>query len=108
MFEQPTKNVKVLESFDIYQLMPKYKDIPEEFNYDMNPYVKFQSDWFFDGLKYEDMPTARKGINLTDAIRHLSVIQKSFVPKHEHKKAAVAYLASLCSRYKNIDLVESS
>jgi hypothetical protein len=29
------------------------------------------------------------------AIRHLQVIQASFEPKHEHKEAAVAYLASL-------------
>jgi len=60
-----------------------------------NPYVKFQTTWFFKGLTSEDMPTAREGIDLNEAMLHLSAIQRSFEPQHEHKQAAVAYLASL-------------
>jgi len=35
-----------------------------------------------------------EGVDGGLAIRHLQVIQASFEPKHEHKEAAVAYLAS--------------
>lgn len=59
----------------------------------------FQRTWFMSGLP-ETFQVALKTIdgekvdgNL--AFRHLKVIQGSFAPKHEHKEAAVAYLASL-------------
>jgi anti-sigma factor ChrR (cupin superfamily) len=59
-----------------------------------NKHVEFQQKWFFSGLKNEDMPTAKDGIDFNDAMRHLGAIQGSFEPKHEHKQAAVAFLAS--------------
>lgn len=77
------------------QLMPNIADVPEEFRNpnSQNIWVKWQSDWFFNGLKQQ--PTPKPGIDLHQAMQHLAAIQRSFEPKHEHKMAAVAYLASL-------------
>jgi hypothetical protein len=54
----------------------------------------FQSRWFFEGVDVSGMKP-RKGVDKEKALRHLGAIQGSFEPKHEHKEAAVAYLASL-------------
>lgn len=54
----------------------------------------FQAAWFFDGLPSEVEFKLADGIDSEKAIRHLRMIQGSFAPKHEHKEAAVAYLAS--------------
>jgi hypothetical protein len=76
--------------------MPAMDDIPEEFsNWNRpNKWSDLQSKWFYEGLKgYTWVP--KEGIDLDMALRHLSAIQRSFEPKHEHKAAAVAYLMSL-------------
>lgn len=78
---------------DVMELMPAMDDIPFEFKRYSNPWCKWQSEWFFSGL--ESFPKAKAGINQNTALRHLSAIQGSFQPQHEHKSAAVAYLASL-------------
>ncbi len=90
-FEQP--NVDANRSFSAMTLMPLYKDIPDEFKNGRNIWVKWQQDWFFNGLK--EMPTPKEGIDVKVAMKHLNSIQRSFEPKHEHKEAGVAYLASL-------------
>jgi hypothetical protein len=54
---------------------------------------RFQADWFFSGLK-DVNATPADGVDPKAALRHLSAIQGSYEPKHEHKEAAVAYLAS--------------
>lgn len=54
----------------------------------------FQHTWFFKGLPADVKLHMRKGIDGETAFRHLQAIQGSFAPKHEHKEAAVAYLAS--------------
>ena len=74
-------------------LLPSMGEIPEEFKRSGNPWVRWQQRWFFEGLK--TMPSPKDGIVLSVAMRHLSAIQQSFQPKHEHKEAGVAYLASL-------------
>jgi len=80
---------------DIKRLMPAMSDIPEEFKSGRdNKWREFQSDWFFYGLVKLSV-TAKPGIDKGMAMRHLTAIQSSFAPKHEHKTAAVAYLASL-------------
>ena len=82
----------------IGRLLPKMEDIPREFKIGESsaiPFLDFQRKWFFDGLKRDNMPKAKEGINLEDAIRHLQAVQGSFEPEHEHKEAGVAYLASL-------------
>ena len=58
-------------------------------------WIEFQERWFFEGLPKETRFYVKDGIDKDAALRHLSVIQGSFSPKHEHKMAAVAYLASL-------------
>ena len=79
---------------DVAHLMPCYEDIPDEFkNYPGTFWNKWQAEWFYRGLQAS--PHAKPGIDLEMALRHLWAIQGSFQPKHEHKEAAVAYLASL-------------
>ena len=75
-------------------LMPAYGDIPAGFKTSSNTWVKFQNEWFFAGLKGAKFQV-RDGIDLKQALGHLKAIQSSFEPKHEHKEAGVAYLASL-------------
>lgn len=75
------------------QILPAWKDIPDEFKNGRSPWVEWQSDWFFKGL--DRYPVAKDGIDLDMAMSNLAAIQGSWDPKHEHKQAGVAYLASL-------------
>ena len=94
---KPIKVTGVQMAFggDAMKLLPPYKEIPKEFTNSntRNKWNKFSSDWFFNGLKNLKV-TPKDGINPEEAIRHLSTILRSFEPKHEHKEAGVAYLAS--------------
>jgi len=94
-FTQPHEISRLDLAFpsSVKNLMPEYDDIPETFKSDSNPWVKWQQRWFFEGLKDKQEP--KPGIDIGKALRHLKVIQSSFEPRHEHKEAAVAYLASL-------------
>lgn len=96
-FTQPTVVGKVQLAFpaNVKHLMPKMEDIPEEFHRDYHPWAKWQMTWFYSGLQEEDFPGIKEGVDPEVAFNHLSCIQRSFEPKHEHKQAAVAYLASL-------------
>lgn len=99
-FAKPTKVDAIDVAFGgggktLRELMPSYAEIPDEFKRQSNRWVKFQQDWFFNGLKKEEIPKAKDGIDQGIALSHLQCIQGSFEPKHEHKEAAVAYLASL-------------
>lgn len=76
------------------RLMPDYADIPAEFKRAHGKWCDFASTWFFKGLKGASFEP-REGIDPAKALRHLRTIIGSFEPKHEHKEAAVAYLASL-------------
>jgi len=75
-------------------LMPDYSAIPDEYKRGNTPFNKIQSEWFFKGLKAWPL-TPKPGIDQKAALRHLSAIQGSWEPKHEHKTAGVAYLMSL-------------
>lgn len=79
----------------VKHLMPKYEDIPEEFLHwsPNDKWQKFFGDMFYHGIKIVELKP-KDGIDGQDALRHLRVIAGSFEPKHEHKEAAVAYLAS--------------
>jgi hypothetical protein len=72
--------------------MPAYSSVPEEFKDRKNPWVAWQQEWFFNGLK--SVPTPKDGIDKDSALRHLAYIQGSWDTAHEHKECAVAYLAS--------------
>jgi hypothetical protein len=58
-------------------------------------WVDLQQRWFYSGLPKMTEFHVAEGVDSELAIRHLQVIQASYEPKHEHKEAAVAYLASL-------------
>lgn len=95
-FAAPTPMDAVSAAFggaDMRELMPKYDDIPQEFRRGSTRWNKFQSDWFYGGITKDGL-IAKDGIDLKAAMRHLAAIQSSFEPKHEHKEAGVAYLAS--------------
>lgn len=74
----------------VRRLMPDPETIPEI----PHRWVEFQRAWFFGGLEDLKLKPA-PGIDLDAALRHLHCIQGSYEPKHEHKEAAVAYLASI-------------
>ncbi|HEY6019063.1 MAG TPA: hypothetical protein VIY48_03960 [Candidatus Paceibacterota bacterium] len=79
------------------RLMPSNGDIPDDFHRDRGEakkWVKLQRKWFFEGID-ERVFVAKDGIDYKTAIRHLSAVQGSFEPSHEHKEAAVAWLMSL-------------
>lgn len=75
------------------EILPKWAEIPDEFKRDSNPWCRWQADWFYSGLNR--YPVAKDGIDMNMAMRNLACVQGSFAPKHEHKAAGVAYLASL-------------
>ena len=94
---KPVSKVDLVFGGNMKELMPKYEEIPAEFK-DFNKenrWTKLQSKWFFEGLKKNEIPKTREGIDQNQALTHLQAIQASWEPKHEHKVAAVAYLMSL-------------
>lgn len=98
-FDQPHQVDDVLLAFpgDVRDLMPAMESIPEEFR-DRNSrssWNLFVRDWFFSSnhLAVWDLHE-RDGVDGNAAYRHLSVVIRSFQPKHEHKEAAVAWLLS--------------
>lgn len=91
----PVSDTQIVFGGNIDNLLPAYDDIPEEFKNYHNPWVEWQTQWFFWGLSEEEIPKEKEGIDKDMAIRHLKTIQGSFAPQHEHKQAGVAYLASL-------------
>jgi hypothetical protein len=100
-FSQPQEVDDVLLAFpaDVMHLMPDPDDcedaldaLPRE---EEEKWRSFQRKWFFNGLPENTKVDLKDGIDGDTAFRHLGAIQGSFQPKHEHKEAAVAYLASL-------------
>jgi anti-sigma factor ChrR (cupin superfamily) len=75
------------------EILPPMAAIPKEFHSMSNQWAKWQADWFYSGLKR--LPVPKEGIDLNMAMGNLAAVQGSFEPKHEHKSAGVAYLASL-------------
>ena len=90
---QEVSELEIAFPASVKRLMPTWDEIPAEFKRQDNPWAEWQRRWFFKGL--QGRPSPKQGIDGNKAMRHLSVIQRSFEPKHEHKEAAVAYLASL-------------
>lgn len=73
-------------------LMPTMEEIPEEFRDREGPWHDLIAMLFFKGGK---LPPVKEGIDATKAQRHLGACLGSFEPKHEHKTAACAWLASM-------------
>jgi hypothetical protein len=94
---QPVSPIQLAFPADVTALIPPMADIPEDFRLNRGEakrWIRFQQKWFFQGLSAGDIGP-KDGVDLAAAMRHLKVIQGSWEPKHEHKEAAVAYLASL-------------
>ena len=74
--------------------MPKFATLPEEFQRERHPACKFVETWFYRGVKVEDFPAARKGVDAIKARRAIGAVLRSFEPKHEHKIAGAGFLAN--------------
>jgi hypothetical protein len=74
--------------------LPPYDSLPVEFRKRHDPHVDFVSNWFFRGLKQDDLARLKPkpGVDQNKALAAISVILRSFAPKHEHKEAGCAYL----------------
>lgn len=98
----PIDDVLLAFPADVTDLMPDMAEIPEEFHswgltYKdglAGKWLAFQQRWFMKGLPNTVEVDLKEGIDGDLAFRHLKAIQGSFQPKHEHKMAAVAFLAS--------------
>ncbi|TFD55058.1 hypothetical protein E3T43_12635 [Cryobacterium sp. Hh7] len=81
-------------------LLPALALIPERFrraqssDEQVAQWITFQSMWFCDGLPATIQLYPRPGIDPQQAFDHLQVVQGCFGSQHEHKVAAVAWLAS--------------
>ena len=82
-------------------LLPALSLIPDEYlrpessgNTEAVKWTQFQGRWFFEGLPPTVQLYPRPGINAQQAFDHLRVLQGCFGSQHEHKVAAVAWLAS--------------
>ncbi|MGG6309839.1 hypothetical protein [Paenibacillus macerans] len=95
-FPKYVTEIELASGGDMKKLLPKYEEIPEEFK-DMNnrtKWNKFISQWFYSGV--ENLEIERKeGVDPQMALWHIGAILASREPKHEHKMAGCAYLASL-------------
>ncbi|WP_312630989.1 hypothetical protein [Pantoea piersonii] len=76
------------------KILPSYNSTPDEFKQMGNRWNKFVSQWFFNGLDKSEYPTAKDGVNLNLALLNIKACLVDFEPKHEHKIAGAAYLAS--------------
>lgn len=74
-------------------LLPPMEEIPADYPH-CREWLEFQHKWFAGTLPSEAEMEPAEGIDAEVAGRHLAAIQRSFEPKHEHKMAAVAWLAS--------------
>lgn len=104
-FEKPNQNVTDLDvTFgpkNMTDFLPAAKDIPEQFWKTSDKWSAYISSWFFNGLS--EWPIAKPGINFKIATAHIRTIITSYEPKHEHKIAGCAYLASLWFDEKTLD-----
>lgn len=94
-FDQPqvVSDLNLTFGTGIAKLLPPYSIIPAEFKQGAGRWVRFQRAWFFEGFPKSGL-VRRADVDADVAFRHLANIQRSFEPKHEHKEAAVAWLAS--------------
>lgn len=81
------------------EFMPEWEEIPKEFQTGDSPWCDLQHVWFYDGMsqRFSFIPKEIDGVKLdpVKVYRQLQAIQGTFACKHQHKRAAVSYLASL-------------
>lgn len=72
---------------------PKCDDLPDDFRSGRHPCCQIAQTLFFHGGSLEDFGlTAKAGIDRRKALRAIRAGLCSFVPKHEHKIAAVGFM----------------
>ena len=100
-------DVEVVFPANALDHMPSYEECKEGLNEldekTRQKWMNFQNEWFFYGLSEKTKIYVKEGIDGEQALRHLKVIQCTFACKHEHKEAAVAYLAS--QWFENVKVV---
>ena len=80
---------------NVYEFLPEYDIIPEDFKrFGGNKWVNITEKWFFSGLPKGTSFKPKTGIDVQEALAHISACLRSWAPKHEHKTAGVAYLMS--------------
>lgn len=94
-YRQPQPVTDLLMAFPatLGELLPPMSVIPSDYP-NQRDWESFQSKWFYEGLPEDVEIYANKGVDPRLAFRHLATILRSYEPKHEHKEAAVAWLAS--------------
>jgi hypothetical protein len=97
--------IKIVEVTDIdmafgsvaEEIMPPLQKIPEEFRSMSSPartpYNELFRDWFYSGIRGLKV-VPKPGVNPDKALRMIRCILGSYMPAHEHKEAAVAYMFS--------------
>lgn len=92
-FSEPTEVDDVLVAFpaQVEHLMPAWEDIPKDYS-DKETWDEFAHGWFYG--KPLPLVLLKKGMSHARVTRHLRCVAGSFQPKHEHKMAAMAWLAS--------------
>lgn len=79
-------------------LLPERHEIPEHFDMfspkKAHPWMDLIQGMFF-GSYNEMWFSQRDGVDVTEAVRHISAVLRSFQPKHEHKVEGAAYLMSM-------------
>lgn len=76
----------------VFEIMPKMKDIPDDYP-NRAKWDKVTSDWFFLGMKNAKW-TPKPGVDQKKALAAVAAVLSSFLPKHEHKEAAVSFMLS--------------
>lgn len=75
------------------ELLPPMSDIPTDYP-NRQKWERLMADWFYSGINASGL-IPKEGVDKGQALAHLGTILGSWDPKHEHKEAAVAWLASL-------------
>lgn len=95
LYAQPQQVEDVMLAFPavLGGLLPPLEAIPANYP-NREEWLGFQHKWFGGALPPDSEIQPAAGVDADTAWRHLTAIQRSFEPKHEHKMAAVAWLAS--------------
>src|SRR5688572_22480237 len=92
---------KVSVVFGDISHMPKYEDLPAEFqDWHYHPFCEAVSSWFMSGAEGAEngiklkgvVYTAKEGVNAAKALSAIKAVLGSWSPKHEHKIAACGYM----------------
>lgn len=92
----PTTVTNMDAEFGNSEFAPSRAEIPDEFfnNFTHRKWHDIATQWFFDGLPHGTVFKPKTGVNKNQAIGAVSAVLRTFDLKHEHKKAAAAFLLS--------------